>query len=201
MDGLQWESLLVYLEDVIVFSADEETHLTRLDQMLSHMKQANLKIKVSRTHLLQTEVEFLGHVVNKDGIHTDPSKVKAIQKVPSPTSLSHLRSFLGFTGYYQNFIDQYGDTAAPLFSSLKQKEKKFIWTNKYEEAFQSLKTKLATYTSLSYPDWCKQFILDINSLSWIQIAVGLPWGLFYLSSMMKTMESPLHSLVRSYLII
>ena len=178
MDGLQWESLLVYLEGVIVFSADEETHLTRLDQMLSRMKQANLKIKVSRTHFLQTEVEFLGHVVNKDRNHMDPSKVKAIQKVPSPTSLGHLRSYLGFTGYYGNFIDQYGDTAAPLFSSLKQKKKKFILTNKYEEAFQSLKIKLATYTSLSYPDWCKQFILDTNSLSWIQIAVGLPWGLF-----------------------
>ena len=162
MDGLQWESLLVYLDDVIVFSADEETHLTRLDQMLSRMKQANLKIKVSKTHLLQTEVEFLGHVVNKDGIHTDPSKVKAIQEVPSPTSLRHLRSFLGFTGYYRKFIDQYADTAAPLFSSLKQKKKKFIWTDKDEEAFQSLKTKLATYTSLSYPDWCKQFILDTD---------------------------------------
>ena len=103
MDGLQWESLLVYLDDVIVFSATEETHVARLDQMLARLKQANLKIKVSKTHLLRSEVEFLGHIVNKDGIHTDPSKIKVIQDLPSPTTYRHLRSFLGFAGYYRKF--------------------------------------------------------------------------------------------------
>ena len=162
MDGLQWESLLVYLDDVIVFSATEETHVARLDQMLARLKQANLKIKVSKTHLLRSEVEFLGHIVNEDGIHTDPSKIKAIQDLPSPTTYRHLRSFLGFAGYYRKFIERFAETAAPLFSSLKKRKKNFIWSEEDEQAFRDLKAKLTEYTSLSYPDWAKQFILDTD---------------------------------------
>ena len=64
LHGLQWQSLLVYLDDIIVFSSDEETHLTRLDTMLERLQKANLKIKVSKTHLLKQEVEFLGHIFN-----------------------------------------------------------------------------------------------------------------------------------------
>ena len=61
MQGLQWDSLLVYLDDIIVLSSDEKTHLTRLDSMLDRLRRANLKIKVSKTHLLKQEVEFLGY--------------------------------------------------------------------------------------------------------------------------------------------
>ena len=61
MQGLQWDSLLVYLDDIIVLSSDEKTHLTRLDSMLDRLRRANLKIKVSKTHLPKQEVEFLGY--------------------------------------------------------------------------------------------------------------------------------------------
>ena len=130
--------------------------------MLARLKQANLKIKVSKTHLLRSEVEFLGHIVNEDDIHTDPSKIKAIQDLPSPTTYRHLRSFLGFAGYYRKFIERFAETAAPLFSSLKKRKKNFIWSEEDEQAFRDLKAKLTEYTSLSYPNWAKQFILDTD---------------------------------------
>ena len=81
-----------------MFSSDEKTHLTRLDSMLDRLRRANLKIKVSKTHLLKQEVEFLGHIVNKDGIHADPAKVQAIRDAKTPTCIREVRSFLGLTG-------------------------------------------------------------------------------------------------------
>ena len=127
------------------------------------MLEANLKIKPSKTHLMQSEVEFLGHIVNEQGIHTDPAKVKAVQEVPSPTSIGELRSFLGFTGYYRKFIAEYAEVAAPLYNLLKKKtanKGKLNWTSQCQQSFQSLKQKLIHFTTLSYPDWTKQFILD-----------------------------------------
>ena len=162
MQGLQWESLLIYLDDIIVFSPDETTHVQRLDNMLERLKNANLKIKVSKTHLLKQEVEFLGHIVNKDGIHTDPAKVKAIKEAKTPTCIQELRSFLGLTGYYRKFVAKYAEIAVPLFELLKKKSRKkqFPWDDKCEQAFQMLKDSLAAFTTLSYPDWDIPFILD-----------------------------------------
>ena len=163
MQGLNWRSLLVYLDDIIVFSTNENSHIDRLKSMLERLLEANLKIKPSKTHLMQSEVEFLGHIVNEQGIHTDPAKVKAVQEVPSPTSIGELRSFLGFTGYYRKFIAEYAEVAAPLYNLLKKKtanKGKLNWTSQCQQSFQSLKQKLIHFTTLSYPDWTKQFILD-----------------------------------------
>ena len=72
MRGLQWEELLVYMDDIVVFSPDQESHIERLDRMLHRLQQANLKIKPKKTHLFQKKVEYLGHIVDEHGIHTDP---------------------------------------------------------------------------------------------------------------------------------
>ena len=164
MTGLNWKDLIVYLDDIIVFSSTEDTHVDRLEKMLQRLQQANLKIKPSKTHLMQKKVEFLGHVVDENGIHTDPAKVKAMQEVVSPKCIGDLRTFLGFTGYYRKFISDYADIAAPLYDLLKKKTAgKFNWTSLCENAFLSLKQKLIDFTTLSYPDWTKQFILDSDS--------------------------------------
>ena len=84
MRGLQWEELLVYMDDIVVFSPDQESHIERLDRMLHRLQQANLKIKPKKTHLFQKKVEYLGHIVDEHGIHTDPKKIKAIQGMASP---------------------------------------------------------------------------------------------------------------------
>ena len=84
MTGLNWKDLIVYLDDIIVFSSTVDTHVDRLEKMLQRLQLTNLKIKPSRTHLMQKMVEFLGLVVDANGIHTDPEIVKAMQEVVSP---------------------------------------------------------------------------------------------------------------------
>ena len=160
--GLQYEELLVYMDDVIVFSANQDQHVERLSRMLSRLQDAGLKIKPSKTFLFQKQVEYLGHIVDEHGIHTDPKKVAAINEIVSPSEVKHLRSFLGLTGYYRKFIPNYGGITQPLCRLLKKKVK-YEWTDECEQAFAKLKQSLCDNTVLAYPDYSKEFILDTDA--------------------------------------
>ena len=81
--GLQWETLLIYLDDVIIFSKDVESHLQRLGEVFNRLREANLKLKPSKCKLLQTEVEYLGHIVSGEGISTDPAKIETVYNWPT----------------------------------------------------------------------------------------------------------------------
>ena len=81
--------------------------------MFEKLKQVGLKLKPSKHELFRQELIYLGHVVSKDGIQTDPKKVKAIHKWPVPTNMTEVRSFLGFTNYYQRFIKKYAQVVKP----------------------------------------------------------------------------------------
>ena len=159
--GLQWEELLVYLDDIIVFSSNEQDHVERLDRMLARLKEANLKIKPSKTCMFQREVEYLGHIVCEQGIKTDPKKIEAINRIPQPTAVKELRSLLGLTGYYRRFIPRYGEITKPLCRLLKKKIK-FAWDELCTQAFVDLKQALTSHTILAYPDYSKPFILDTD---------------------------------------
>ncbi|KAJ8011835.1 hypothetical protein DPEC_G00062410 [Dallia pectoralis] len=92
----QCQSLLLYLDDIVVFSSTVEQHLARLDIVLGRLKQQGLKAKLSKCVFFQQEVRYLGHVISSKGVSTDPSKVQVVANWPSPTTISELRSFLGF---------------------------------------------------------------------------------------------------------
>ncbi|GJY19862.1 hypothetical protein Tco_0392428 [Tanacetum coccineum] len=87
------------------------------------------------------EVQFLGHVVNRDGIHVDPSKVESVKNWKTPESLTEIRSFSGLAGYYRRFIENFSKIAKPL-TLLPQKNNAYVWGDKQDEAFQILKEKL-----------------------------------------------------------
>ena len=164
--GLQWEELLVYMDDIIVFSPDQHTHIERLDRMLHRLQQANLKIKPKKTFIFQKQVEYLGHVVDEQGIHTDPKKIEAIQKICSPKTIGDLRTFLGMTGYYRRFIPNYGEVTHNLYKQLRKKDKdkklKLQWDEQCEQAFLKLKEAMMSHTILAYPDYTRPFILDTD---------------------------------------
>ena len=88
--GLHWQTCLVYLDDIIVFSKTFDTHLARLEEVIDRIEAAGLKLSPKKCHLFQSEVVFLGHVMNKDGISTDP-----VKDWPQPKSVKEVRSFLG----------------------------------------------------------------------------------------------------------
>ena len=101
LDNLHLHYCIIYLDDVIVFSKTPEEHVVRLRADFEKLKQVGLKHKPSKCEFLRQELTYLGHVVSKEGIQTDPRKVEAIYKWAIPTNVTEVRSFLGFTIYYE----------------------------------------------------------------------------------------------------
>mgnify|MGYP001791060691 FL=1 len=91
LHGLHWKTLLLYLDDIIVISPDFETHLERLEEVFTRLQKAGLKLKPSKCHLFQEEVKYLGHIVSRNGISTDPEKVEAVAEWPTPSNINDLR--------------------------------------------------------------------------------------------------------------
>ena len=143
--GLTWESCLVYLDDVIVFSTSFEQHLERLSAVFDRFSEAQLKLKPSKCFLFQRRVHFLGHVVSAAGVEPDPAKVEAVKNWPRPSSLTETRAFVGLASYYRNHIRSFADIARPLHA-LTRKGKRFFWGEAQERAFVQLK-KLSRYGS------------------------------------------------------
>ena len=115
LGNLHLHYCVIYLDDVIVFSKTLEEHLLRLRAVFEKPKQVGLKLKPSKCELFRQELIYLGHIVSKNGIQTDPKKVEGIRKWPVPTNMIEVRSFLGFTNYYQRFIKKYVQVAKPLY--------------------------------------------------------------------------------------
>ena len=101
-------------------------------------------------------VKFLGHTISSEGISVDPTKVQEVMDWESPTSVHQIRSFLGLAGYYHRFIPDFSRIAKPMTELLK-KGVKFVWNDKCEEAFQTLKARLTTAPVLAIPDSTKPF--------------------------------------------
>ncbi|GJT73667.1 putative reverse transcriptase domain-containing protein, partial [Tanacetum coccineum] len=126
----------------------KEDHENHLRLMLDLLSKEKLYAKFSKCELWLQEVHFLGHVVNYDGIHVDLSKIEAVKSWKAPTTPSEVRSFLGLTGYYRCFIENFSKIAKPI-TSLTQKNQKYEWGEKQVEAFQMLKDNLCNALILS----------------------------------------------------
>ena len=113
---MSFESLLIYLDDIIVFSSTIEEHIERLRKVFVRLREHGLKLKPSKCQLFKTSVHYLRHVVSAEGITTDPAKISAVKAWPEPRCKNDVRSFLGITGYYRRFIHHYAKIAGPLFA-------------------------------------------------------------------------------------
>lgn len=164
-----YQSLLIYLDDVIVFAPDFNSHLDRLDFVFSRLSQQGLKLKPDKCKLLRSSVQYLGHVVSDAGIAPDPDKVVAVQEWKVPKSTTELRAFLGLAGYYRRFVKGFSQTAAPLHKLLeghptkKPKAKAscppWNWSDDCEAAFESLKQGLVQAPLLAFADFTLPFLL------------------------------------------
>ena len=165
LSGLQWQTCLVYIDDVIVFSNTFDEHLLRLEEVFCRLSQSNLRLKPSKCFLFKQEVEFLGHIVTPHGVGTDPTKVAKVVDWPAPTSTQEVRSFLGFCGYYRRFIKNFSLVAAPLYSLTREKSA-FDWCTQCEAAFQLLKCRLSGAPVLAYPQFGENappFVVDVDA--------------------------------------
>ena len=155
--GVIGNGLFVYLDDLIVVSRDLESHFRNLEIVFSRLREAGLKAKLSKCNFLKSRIEFLGHVVDGDGIHTVDSKIKAVAHFPTPKSVENVRSFLGLAGYYRAFVRNFASIASPLTRLLK-KDTPFNWKGAQAQAFETLKHALTDAPVLAFPDYTQPFI-------------------------------------------
>ena len=163
---------IVYLDDVIVYSQTPEEHLERLEAVFKKLTAYGLKLKPSKCTFFKEEITYLGHLITADGVATDPAKVKTVREWPKLKTVSDVRSFLGFVGYYRRFIKGFSSIAKPLYQLTKGLEsqtkktakKTFVkWGEKEEEAFNTLKEACTTAPILAYPNYSLPFILHTDS--------------------------------------
>ena len=149
--GLQWEQLLVFLDDIIVFANSVETHLQRLNAVLERLCQANLKISPKKCQFFRQEVSFLGFTISKDGVTTNPTKTAAIVEWPTSASTKAVKAFCATVNYYRRHIKDFSTVASPLHE-LTKKGTKFRWERRHQMAFETLKMRLATAPILGIYD-------------------------------------------------
>ena len=165
---------IVYLDDIIIFSDTKEEHLKRLEAVFQKLYAAGLKLKPSKCFFFREEIEYLGHVVSGKGIFTNPKKVEAVAKWPTPKTVYDVRSFLGFVGYYRRFIKDFSKIAKPIREvitglenqSKRSAKKTFVeWTEAADSAFEHLKKLCISTPILAYPDYKLPFVLHTDSSS------------------------------------
>ena len=148
------QTLLVYLDDIIVHSSSIAEHLKRLERVFQKLRERGLKVEAAKCQFFQRRVKYLGHVVSAEGVGTDPAKTKAAASWPTPKMLKDLRLFLGFASYYRRSVPGFAQTAAPLHqltaeTSGKGKKKRSTipsdyWKGERQKAFDALRAALTT---------------------------------------------------------
>ena len=162
--GLQYQICLVYLDDIIVYSRSFADHINHLNDVFSRLRSANVKLKPSKCSFARSSVEYLGHVVSRDGIRPDPSKIAAVATFPVPRCVRDVRSFLGLANYYRRFIHNFASIASPLHM-LTHKNVRFHWDDSSDKAFHTLKSCLTSAPILAYPDFSLPFELNTDASS------------------------------------
>lgn len=150
LQGLQWETCLVYIDDIIVYGTTFEQHIHRVEQVLDRMKQAGLKLKPEKCNMLQHKVLFLGHVVSNDGVLPDPTNTSKIVDWPVPQNTKHVKQFVATASYYRRFVRDFATMARPL-TELTKKDRKFEWGDACQTAFENLKRALTGPEVMGYP--------------------------------------------------
>ena len=160
--GLKGEECFVYLDDVVIFGEDVVQHNDRLIKVLKRLEQAEMRVNLQKCKFMHSELIYLGHLVTRDGVNPDPEKIKSISEYQRPVNVKEVRAFLGLTGYYRRFIENYAARAKPIIELTKDGVE-FDWTEDRLRAFRDLSASLCKPPVLCYPDFTKPFILATDA--------------------------------------
>ena len=158
--------LLIYLDDILIYSKTQEEHKTLLQKVFKLLQQNQLYIKESKCSLFLESVEFLGHVISAEGVSVEQGKTDAIKQWPVPTCLNEIQQFLGLANYYRKFIFKFSEIAQPL-TQLTRKNVPFTWCEAQKVAFERLKQLLTTAPVLKVFDFSlpTRIICDASSFA------------------------------------
>ncbi|GJS49718.1 putative reverse transcriptase domain-containing protein [Tanacetum coccineum] len=150
--------MIVFIDDILIYSKSKQEHEEHRKLILELLKKEQLHAKFSKCEFWIPKVQFLGHVIDSQGIHVDPAKIESIKDWASSKTATDIRQFLGLAGYYRRFIEGFSKIAR-LMTKLTQKKVKFEWGEKQEAAFQLLKEKLCSAPILALPEGSEDFIV------------------------------------------
>ena len=153
--------MLVFFDDILIYSKSWKDHVEHVDKVLQLLEEKQLYAKRSKCFFGVQEVEYLGHIVSHEGVKVDPSKIKAIKEWKIPTSIKHLRGFLGLTGYYRKFVKNYGRIATPLTTLLKKDS--FSWTPETTKSFEHLKKEMCQALVLATTNFTKTSTVECDA--------------------------------------
>ena len=157
-----FQHVLIFLEDVLTYSKTPNDHLHHLEKVFLTLRRAGLKLKLKTCNLFQTEVHYLGHVIDRGGIRPNPQKLDAVRSWERPKTVTQVRSFTAFCNYYRKLVKNFAEVAKPLYA-LTSKAVKFTWNEEHEEAFQLLKMRLLQAPILSFPNFSYPFVINTDS--------------------------------------
>ncbi|GJT67205.1 putative reverse transcriptase domain-containing protein [Tanacetum coccineum] len=150
--------VIVFIDDILIYSKNKKEHEEHLKLILELLKKEELYAKFSMCKFWIPKVQFLGHVIDSEGIHMDPAKIESVKDWVSPKSPMEIHQFLGLAGYYRRFIEGFSKIAK-LMTKLTQKKVKFEWGDEQEAVFQLLKQKLCSAPILALPEGSEDFVV------------------------------------------
>ena len=156
-----------YLDDILVFSPDVETHLIHLQVVFQRLREADLKLRKEKCSFFKRNIQYLGHIISEHGIEPVPEKLESIKNMPAPKTPKEVKQFLGLAGYYRKFVPRFADIARPM-THLTKLNVEFEWTETCQQSFDILKRTLYEEPILKYPDPNKPYILytDASKYAW-----------------------------------
>ncbi|KAI3505152.1 hypothetical protein L1887_27074 [Cichorium endivia] len=191
------KSVIVFIDDILIYSKNKEEHEKHLHEILELLRREKLYAKFSKCEFWLSEVQFLGHMICKDGVKVDPSKVEAVMNWEVPKSPTEIRSFLGLAGYYRRFIQDFSKIASPL-TALTRKNVKFLWAELHTKAFETLRQKLCEAPVLTLPEGSEDFVVYSDASKYGLGCVLMQRGkvIAYASRQLKDHEKnyPVHDL-------
>ncbi|KAL8147535.1 hypothetical protein AgCh_005022 [Apium graveolens] len=154
------KGVLDFFDDILIYSSSWSEHLSHLQMVMQLLKDNSLQANLKKCSFGVPEIHNLGHVISEKGIHTEEDKIQAISEWPIPTNLKQLRGFLGLTGYYRRFIQDYGKICKPLNDLLRKDD--FKWNDEAQKALDALKVKMSIPTVLALPNFNKPFTIETD---------------------------------------
>ncbi|GJR50791.1 putative reverse transcriptase domain-containing protein, partial [Tanacetum coccineum] len=180
--------IIVFIDNILVYYKDEEEHGKHLKIILELLKKERLYAKFLNWDFWLDLIQFLGHVIDRNGVYVDPTKIEAIKSWAAPATPTKVGQFLGLAGYYQRFIEGFSLISKPL-TKLTQKNKKYEWGEE-EEAFQTLKHKLCSSPILALPKGTEGFMVycDVSFKGYGAVLMQREKVIAYASRQLKVHE-------------
>ena len=184
-----------FMDDIIVGTGDWQSHMIALNELFTRLRVHNLTVKHEKCQFGYEKLEFLGHVIGKGEISTQPEKIQKVIDAEKPKNKKEMRSFLGLVGYYQKFVPNYASLAAPLTEALKKgTPASLIWSEDMNASYNKLKKAISSAPVLHLPDVKRPYVLRTDASDWgiggilLQEHEGILFPVEYISRKLKPAE-------------